>query len=98
MLFFYYLLFLFIAFGVKLILALVMIYMLLMVDTRCNGCGEETLLIAPTGWSRWLSRMMLGRVQRRWCPRCGWYGLARRVPPPREPSGHRVGTITRTTR
>ena len=23
------------------------------------------------------SRLMLGRLQKRWCPRCGWEGITR---------------------
>lgn len=78
----YYILFLFIAFGSKLLLALLMIYMLLPSVRSCNSCDGETLLIRPTGSRRVLYALTLGRVQRRWCPRCGWDGFARRVPPP----------------
>lgn len=73
----YYAFFLFVAFGAKLLLALVMIYMLLPTDRRCDECDEETLLIQLRGTWRALSRLAGGRVQRRWCPRCNWYGLAR---------------------
>jgi len=80
---FYYTLFLFIAFGSKLLLALAMIYMLLPADRVCNSCDEDTLLIRPDRGGQIFSRLTFGRVQRRWCPRCGWDGLARRVQPPR---------------
>jgi hypothetical protein len=79
---FYYTLFLFIAFGSKLLLALVMIYMLLPGDRSCNSCDEDTLLIRSDGGGRIFSKLTFGRVQRRWCPRCGWDGLARRVRTP----------------
>jgi len=78
---FYYTLFLFIAFGSKLLLALLMIYMLLSTETSCNSCNEETLLIQPTGVGRVFTRLSGGRVQRRWCPRCNWFGFARRIAP-----------------
>lgn len=90
----YYTLFLFIAFGAKLLLALVMIYMLLPQDRRCDGCNEETLLIQQTGVGRLVSRVTLGRVQRRWCPRCAWYGFSRRIQPPASPA--RTGAAVRT--
>jgi hypothetical protein len=73
----YYTFFFFVALGSKLCLALVMIYLLLPTDRRCNQCDEETLLIRMTGTARLLSRLTGGRLQRRWCPRCGWFGLAR---------------------
>jgi hypothetical protein len=81
---FYYTLFLFVAFGSKLLLALAMIYMLLPSERSCNSCNEDTLLIRPGRSGKIFSRLTFGRVQRRWCPRCGWDGLARRVRPPLE--------------
>ena len=77
----YYLLFFFVALGAKLLLALCMIYLLLPTDPRCSGCDEPTLLIRATRGGqlgRWLT---LGRVQWRWCPRCGQEGMARRISP-----------------
>jgi hypothetical protein len=82
---FYYTLFLFIAFGSKLMLALAMIYMLLPSERSCNSCDEDTLLIRPDRSGQIFSRLTFGRVQRRWCPRCGWDGLARRVKAPLDP-------------
>ncbi|CAN5816072.1 hypothetical protein BH23GEM6_BH23GEM6_08180 [soil metagenome] len=76
---FYYTLFLFIAFGSKLLLALLMIYMLLPTQTSCNSCDEETLLIQPSGAGRFFNRLSGGRVQRRWCPRCEWFGFSRPI-------------------
>jgi ribosomal protein S27AE len=73
----YWSLFFFLTVGAKLVLAALMIFLLLPSDRRCSRCDEETLLMRPTRLGRagaWLSR---GRVQRRWCPRCGWEGLAR---------------------
>jgi hypothetical protein len=70
----YHLLFFFIAVGAKLILALVMIYLLLPADRRCNRCDGETLLLR----SSVLGLLSLGRVQRRWCPSCGTEFFARR--------------------
>jgi len=73
----YHLLFFFVAFGSKVVLAAVMIYLLLPSDARCNGCDEETLLIRMGPGGRALSHLFLGRLQRRWCPRCGWEGMVR---------------------
>jgi hypothetical protein len=85
---FYYTLFLFIAFGSKLVLALLMIYMLLPSVRSCNSCDGETILIRSSGAVRLLGRMTRGRIQQRWCPRCEWHGLSRRLPEPvpREPA------------
>ena len=87
----YWVLFGFVALGAKLILAAITIYLLLPTDRRCNGCDDETLLLRMERGSRLLSLVLLGRIQRRWCPRCGWEGLARGrwhpiLPPLRRPS------------
>lgn len=76
---YYYLLFFFIAVGAKLILAMLMIYLLLPDDRRCSECDEETLLIRTRVPGRLAARLTRRRVQWRWCPRCGWEGLARRA-------------------
>ena len=80
----YYLLFFFVTVGAKLILALAMIYYLLPSDRTCSECDGETLLMGGNRASRLRSRLFLGKVQWRWCPRCGWEGMSRRVvePPP----------------
>jgi len=72
----YYVLFFFLAMGAKLGLALVMIYLLLPSDRRCNHCDEETLLMQMSPGHVWLSRLCLGKLQRRWCPSCRWEGYA----------------------
>jgi hypothetical protein len=73
----YYLLFLFVAFGAKLVLAVAMIYLLLPADPRCTECDGDTLLLRMGPLGRTVSWLLLGRIQRRWCPRCGWEGMAR---------------------
>jgi|GEM_PF-2041343 len=70
-------LFIFIALGAKVILALVTIFMLLPSDRRCSGCGQETLLMEMAGALAVLALAMGGRIERRWCPGCGWDGLGR---------------------
>jgi hypothetical protein len=85
---YYWLLFFFIVFGAKLLLAIVMIYCLLPGDRQCSRCEEETLLMKRRGLG---SLVFLGRVQYRWCPRCGWQGLARRSTDAAAPTGARVG-------
>lgn len=74
---YYYLLFFFITVGAKFILALVMIYLLLPADRRCGECDEETLLLEAHPVVRAVTRLTPGRLQRRWCPRCGQEGFAR---------------------
>lgn len=76
---YYYLLFFFVAFWAKFGLALVMIYLLLPTDRSCSRCDGETLLLGGNRMARLRARLFLGRVQRRWCPQCGWEGLARRA-------------------
>jgi ribosomal protein S27AE len=78
----YYALYVFVAVGAKLILALVMIYLLLPDDRRCDRCDEETLLLRTGRGGRWALGLLRHRVQWRFCPRCGWEGLARCAPPP----------------
>lgn len=74
----YYLLFFFVTVGAKLLLALVMIYFLLPRERSCTQCDGETLLMGAGRAGRVGTRLFLGRVQWRWCPRCGWEGMARR--------------------
>lgn len=93
---FYWLLFFFLAFGAKVVLAFVMIYLLLPNDRTCSQCDEDTLLIRPTRLGRMGSALSFGRVQWRWCPRCGWEGLSRRVPAPRSPVIRRPTSPTRS--
>lgn len=70
-------LFFFLAFGAKALLAFAMIYLIFPADRVCSQCDGETLPI-QMGWGgRFLSMLSLGRIQRRWCPHCGWEGLTR---------------------
>lgn len=82
---FYYALFLFVAFGAKLVLAVVMIYLLLPSDARCSQCDEETLLLRMGPVGRATSWLLFRQLQRRWCPRCGWEGMSR-------PAGREAGS------
>ncbi len=75
---YYWLLFFFIAFGAKVLLAFAMVYLLLPTDVSCAHCDEETLLIRANRAGRAGFALTFGRVQWRWCPRCGWEGLTRR--------------------
>ena len=81
MVWFYWLFFFFVAFGAKVVLAFVMIYLLLPTDRQCVQCDDDTLLIRPSRAGRLGFALSRGRVQYRWCPRCGWEGLARHSPP-----------------
>lgn len=74
---YWHLLFFFVAFGSKLVLALVTIYLLLPAETSCSDCDGETLLLRMGRVGRTASRLAGGRLQRRWCPRCGWEGTVR---------------------
>jgi hypothetical protein len=90
---YYWLLFFFVAFGAKALLAFIMIYLLLPSDRSCAQCDEETLWIRSNRAGRLGSALSLGRVQWRWCPRCGWEGLARRAPQEKQGRRIRPGTI-----
>ena len=84
---YYYLLFFFVTVGAKLVMALVMIYYLLPSERSCAECDGETLLLGGSRGARFRTRLFLGMVQWRWCPRCGWEGMSRCVvdsPPPAE--------------
>ncbi|MGH7458408.1 MAG: hypothetical protein ACREKN_04890 [Longimicrobiaceae bacterium] len=72
-----WLLFMFVAVGAKVLLALATIYLLLPADSRCSACDGETLLLQPGGVMRLVERLSRQRVQRRWCPRCGREGVTR---------------------
>jgi hypothetical protein len=89
---YYWLLFFFVAFGAKVLLAFVMIYLLLPVDRRCGRCDEETLLIRVNRAGRIGFLMAFRHVEWRWCPQCGWEGLARRSRLPLEPVVRRAGS------
>jgi hypothetical protein len=78
--------FFFIAFGSKVILAFAMIYLILEEERGCPSCDQETALVRMGLAGRWLALLTGGRVQKRWCPRCGWEGLTR------------TGSVERTSR
>jgi hypothetical protein len=92
---FYWLLFFFVAFGAKAVLAFIMIFLLLPSDRSCAQCDDETLWIRSNRAGRFGSALTLGRVQWRWCPRCGWEGLARRAPQVKPGQRRQPGTIFR---
>lgn len=75
-----YLLFFFVAFGSKLLLALATIYLVLPAEPRCSECDDETLPILMSRPGRAISWLLRGRLQRRWCYRCGWEGWVRLAP------------------
>ncbi|HET9984790.1 MAG TPA: hypothetical protein VFQ38_14430 [Longimicrobiales bacterium] len=65
----------FVTLGVKILLAVAVIYALFPSDRRCPHCDAETLpLVSQRGLVR-LGRLV--RVRRRWCPGCGDHYLAR---------------------
>lgn len=73
----YYLLYFFLAVGLKLVCAGLMIYFLFPNDRRCDECDGETLLVRHSAMTEMVSRLSLGRLQWRWCPRCARQGWAR---------------------
>ena|SRR5688572_32843569 len=75
---YYWVLFIFLAFISKALLAFGMIYFLLPNDRFCSQCDEDTLLIRSSFLGRIGYTLTWGRMEWRWCPRCGWEGLARR--------------------
>ena len=69
--------FFFVAFISKLLLAAAMCYFIFPSDRTCDECNGDTLPVRMGAVGRALSWLMLGRLQRRWCPRCGWEGITR---------------------
>lgn len=69
--------FFFVAFFAKLGLAAAMCYLIFSADRTCDGCDSETLPVRMGAAGRLLNRLLLGRLQKRWCPRCGWQGITR---------------------
>ena len=69
--------FFFLAFIAKALLAAAMCYFIFPVERTCDACNAETLPVRM-GWAgRATSRLMLGTLQKRWCPNCGWEGITR---------------------
>ncbi|HEX6371167.1 MAG TPA: hypothetical protein VF006_19770 [Longimicrobium sp.] len=69
--------FFFLAFIGKLLLAAAMCYLIFPAERTCDGCDGDTLPVRM-GWAgRTMSKLMLGTLQKRWCPRCGWEGITR---------------------
>lgn len=69
--------FFFVAFIAKLLLAAAMCYFIFPAYRSCDECNGETLPVRMGPAGRLMSRLMLGRLQKRWCPRCGWQGITR---------------------
>lgn len=69
--------FFFVAFFAKLGLAIAMCYLIFPSERTCDECNAETLPVRMGPGGRLLAKLMLGRLQRRWCPRCGWEGITR---------------------
>jgi hypothetical protein len=72
-----WLLFFFVAFGAKAVLAVAMMYLMLDSERDCANCASETIPIRMGGAGRALRALSLGYVERRWCPSCRWEGLTR---------------------
>jgi hypothetical protein len=69
--------FFFVAFIAKLGLAMAMCYLIFPADRTCDHCNADTLAVRMGVLGRAMSRLMMGTLQRRWCPRCGWQGITR---------------------
>jgi hypothetical protein len=72
-----YLLFFFVAFGSKAVLAMVTIYFIFPSERSCPECDGATIPLRMGAAGRMLSWMLRGTVERRWCPRCRWEGMTR---------------------
>ena len=69
--------FFFLAFGSKVVLALAMCYLIVPAEVTCDSCDAETLPVRMGPWGRGVNRLLLGTLQKRWCPACGWQGITR---------------------
>jgi hypothetical protein len=74
---FTYLLFFFVAFGAKVLLAVATIYLIVPADRECPHCDGDTLPVQMGPVGRLVSRLLLGTIGWRWCPRCEWEGMIR---------------------
>lgn len=72
-----YLLYFFVTFISKALLALAVCYLIFPTVRTCDACDADTLPVRMGPAGRLLSRLTGGRLQRRWCPRCGWEGMTR---------------------
>lgn len=73
------LLFGFFAIGVKVVLALAVLYALLPARSTCAACDGETVALRSPRGARWFYRA--ARLQQRWCPACGLSQHARDTGP-----------------
>jgi hypothetical protein len=69
--------FFFFAFIAKALLAAAMCYFILPAERTCDTCNGDTLPLRMGWGGRMMNRLMLGTLQKRWCPRCGWEGMTR---------------------
>lgn len=83
----------FVVIGARLMLALLVIYYLTPMQSRCIGCDGDTLTIAPVHGFGGVGRAL--RLERRWCVRCGRTTLTRSPPAPIEPAGRRLKSSRR---
>jgi hypothetical protein len=72
-----YLLYFFVAFVTKALLALAVCWLLLPAGRSCDACDAETLPIRMGPAGRLAAALIGGRLELRWCPRCGAEGVAR---------------------
>lgn len=74
--------YLLLVFLVPVVLSAVVSYRALPRTADCPLCAGDTLVVRRP-WFRLLSRVLpRARLQRRWCMKCGWEGLARAAPRP----------------
>ncbi|WP_420128186.1 hypothetical protein [Longimicrobium sp.] len=69
--------FFFLAFIGKLLLAAAMCYLIFPAERTCDACNSHTLPVRMGVAGRMMSKLMLGTLQKRWCPGCGWEGMTR---------------------
>jgi hypothetical protein len=74
----------FVVIGARLLLALVVIYYLTPMQSRCIGCDGDTITVAPAAGLAGVAGLF--RLERRWCVRCGRTTLTRCPPAPVEPA------------
>ena len=72
-----WILFFLIAFVAKAGLAAAMCYLIFPDQRSCDQCDADTLPVRMGSLGRVLNLLMRGRLQKRWCPRCGWQGMTR---------------------
>ena len=60
--------------GFRLLLLLIAVWFIIPRHRSCPACREQTQLVQGSRFLRWIL------LEKRWCLKCGWAGVARMLP------------------